>query len=157
MKTLYDRFWEKVSYGTPWECWPWQAATNNEGYGKIWYDGKLRLATHVSWMLRYGQLPSKHLCHTCDNPPCVNPDHLFEGTFQDNYNDMVAKGRKSIKLSTNKDGENNGRHKLTASQVLHIRELYEQGRYTSRELSQLFKVGRTTVYEILQRKRWVNV
>jgi hypothetical protein len=87
-----DRFWAKVNKTNG--CWPWTASCNSEGYGKFWNGKKLVLATRWLWESMHGQIPPRLLvCHTCDNPLCVRPDHLFLGTHQDNSQDSIAKGR----------------------------------------------------------------
>ena len=77
------------------DCWEWTAATNNIGYGMFRFDNyKMRTAHRVSYELHKGPIPQgKVVCHTCDNPKCVNPDHLWVGTLKDNAQDMVNKGR----------------------------------------------------------------
>lgn len=76
-------------------CLEWIAYRMPKGYGQINVDGRVRLATHVAWFLAHGYWPAKGLfvCHKCDNPPCVDADHLFLGTLQDNVDDAVQKGR----------------------------------------------------------------
>ncbi len=94
--TLRDirRFWKKVAKGSPEECWPWTAYCNPMGYGKISWRGKPRIASRVSMEIAGFDIPDDlHVCHTCDNPPCVNPAHLFVGTRSDNMQDSIAKGR----------------------------------------------------------------
>lgn len=92
---IQDRFWLHVDKSG--DCWLWTGATDHNGYGKVDYRTPLRrtLGAHrISWMLRYGDIPNGlKVLHKCDNPKCVNPDHLFLGTHQDNMDDMVAKGR----------------------------------------------------------------
>jgi hypothetical protein len=97
-RPIEERFWEKVAISGPDDCWLWLGAKTKEGYGSIGHNGRVRRATHVSWELRYGAPfpPRKLACHTCDNPPCVNPAHIFVGTKQENADDMARKGR-SIK------------------------------------------------------------
>lgn len=95
---LAERFERYVDRsGGPDACWPWTGSATHLGYGLIrgtGSPGKQLMATRVSWELAYGFHPGKlFVCHRCDNPPCVNPSHLFLGTHQDNMDDMVRKGR----------------------------------------------------------------
>ena len=94
MKSLEERFWEKVRI-TDWdECWLWIASTDSKGYGKIKVDRILVPASRVVYQLSYyDYTPELDVLHTCDNPPCCNPGHLFQGTTSDNSRDMSAKGR----------------------------------------------------------------
>lgn len=75
-------------------CHVWQGSTV-AGYGHLYVDGKLKLAHRVSWELAKGEIPEGlFVLHKCDNPPCINPEHLFAGTHEDNMKDMDAKGRR---------------------------------------------------------------
>jgi len=97
MKTnLCDRFWPNVEK-RPSGCWFWTGARKHTGYGQIWVVNSAKTAHRISWILHNGPIPTG-LCvlHKCDNPPCVNPDHLFLGTRADNNLDCVAKGRNVI-------------------------------------------------------------
>lgn len=95
-----ERFWGFVDKKSPNECWEWKGTLIKErkkgigNYGKFSVRGKFVTASRYSYQLHYGEIPkSLYVCHTCDNPPCVNPDHLFLGTQLDNMRDMLSKGR----------------------------------------------------------------
>jgi hypothetical protein len=89
-----ERFLNKVKVGDSEECWEWQASKRS-GYGAFKYSGRVMGAHVVSWELfNKEKVPvGMCVCHKCDNPPCVNPNHLFLGTKKDNAIDMVSKGR----------------------------------------------------------------
>ncbi len=99
-RELETRFWAKVACGEPDECWPWTGSTcPARGYGHIGLtlvSGKrcVKGAHRVAWILEFGHIPvGLDVLHRCDNPPCINPRHLFLGTHGDNMRDAVAKGR----------------------------------------------------------------
>lgn len=101
-KTEEERFFEKVNKDGINGCWLWRGGTRGRGklkYGSAWYNGKNEGAHRLSWIFHNGYLPSHkgldpvEVCHKCDNPLCVNPDHLFLGTRKDNMQDKINKGR----------------------------------------------------------------
>ena len=95
IETPQQRFDKKYLINETTDCWEWQNATNNIGYGMFrWATGKMRTAHRVSYELFNGPIPDgMAVCHKCDNPKCVNPKHLWVGTLKQNAQDMVAKGR----------------------------------------------------------------
>lgn len=114
------RFYDKVSPEPNTGCWLWAGKGRHEfGYGYILPDGEKRpgaeLAHRFSYRLHHGHIPDgMHVCHRCDVPDCVNPDHLFLGTAGDNVADMVEKKRFPF-------GEKHGLSKLNEDAIRHIR------------------------------------
>ena len=150
-KTLEQRLFSHVNKTEG--CWLWTRSITNSGYGDIGrtpYE-KGWLAHRLSWAIHNGPiLDGLYVLHTCDVRLCVNPDHLFLGTHQDNMNDMEEKGRRRV-LS----GEKSPVHRLTDKQIREIRARYEGIPYhnNSRELAQEF--GITWQYaQQLSRKEW---
>jgi hypothetical protein len=105
-KSVEDRFWPKVARRGDDDCWLWTASKLKSGYGLLGsdYRGEERLAHRISWALASGEDVPKHICvlHSCDNPSCVNPKHLWLGTHADNTADKVRKGRQRSNGNENK-------------------------------------------------------
>lgn len=122
--------------------------------------GKLEFKSHrVSWVINFGEIPEGMLvCHHCDNPICVNPDHLFIGDHFDNQRDCQKKFRR--KFNTNPrpstQGEKHVRAKITTQDVLEIRELRSNG-YTYKDLAKKFNLGKTTISHITKKRNWKHV
>jgi hypothetical protein len=94
-RSLSDRFWSKASIRGPDECWPWEGSKDQFGRGYFGLRGRTVRAPRVAWELHHGAPMSKdlHACHSCDNPSCVNPRHIWAGTRSENLKDGVRKGR----------------------------------------------------------------
>ena len=114
------RFLEKLDRSG--DCWVWKGTVNEQGYGRLNVNYKMVFTHKIAYELQYGEIPEGLLvCHTCDNPPCCNPDHLFLGTPQENVDDMMRKGRN---VGSRLKGEKVGTHKLTDEQVSEIRRRF---------------------------------
>lgn len=147
-------FWNKVKRRSAQRCWEWTAYRNPLGYGMFWYEKRLQLAHRVSWKIHNGVFNEK-LCvlHSCDNPSCVNPRHLWLGTRTDNNNDKVRKGRAQRMF-----GEENGRARLTEAQVLELRRLWKTEKYTIPQLSERFGgVPEPTLHHAITGYTWSHL
>ena len=92
--SLQERFESKCEPEPTSGCWLWTGAVDGDGYGVLYNSGDDRKTHRISWMIRFGPIPKgMSVLHKCDNPPCVNPDHLFLGTALDNMHDAMKKGR----------------------------------------------------------------
>lgn len=128
-RSLADRFWSHVDIRGSDECWPWKLATSEAGYGNINVQVEKRkrrfAASRIAFLLTHGEVPDDRLvCHSCDNPPCCNPAHLFLGTYGDNNRDTVSKGR-AVKNPPR--GEQTKGALFTNEQAKTIRARYEAG------------------------------
>lgn len=152
--TLESRFWSKVEVGPPDECWLWTAALNEHGYGVMRPEGQrtgpTAKAHRVSWEIAHGEIPDGlAVLHRCDNPPCVNPQHLFLGTQADNVTDMHAKGRGNI-------GSANGQASLTERDVIEIRNRVARGE-RQKDLCAEFGITKGTMSHLVSGKTWAHV
>ena len=144
-KTLNDRFFQKVAKSDG--CWIWTGTRDNKGYGCMRIQYRWHKAHRLSYAWFVGLIPDGLLvCHKCDNPPCVNPDHFFIGTNQDNMDDMRAKGRAPCVV-----GERNPRNILNARQVLEIRGRDDAG---YKRLAEEYGVSKSCIRDIKVRKNW---
>lgn len=150
------RFWAKVDRGeAPNACWTWTGSTVGIGHGRFWANGRRVLTHRFSWEMANGPIPAGLLvCHHCDNPPCVNPAHLFLGTDADNSRDCVRKGRLVPPPVTR--GERRWNAKLTAELVRRMRGEYADGA-TIDDLAPKYGVDRANVWAVVSRQTWKHV
>lgn len=145
---LAQRFWAKVAIGGDEDCWPWTGRLNENGYGVFDLDSTPNIASRIAYMLANGVDPSEAMvCHSCDNPPCCNPSHLWLGSHGDNMKDMALKGRAHV---IGWCGDDHPRSKLSSVDVLTIRA---SGTPTS-ILAREFGVTTSAIYNIRERKTW---
>lgn len=122
-------------------CWEWIGRVYRNGYGKFYFQGKDMLAHRVAFTDFFGTEPNV-VMHSCDNPCCVNPKHLHDGTTQENATDRVLKGR--------------GKTKLTEEDIVKIRKLSSEG-MEQKELSRLFNTTQTNISNVVTGKTWKHV
>jgi len=146
------RFWSRVAIDpTPKACWMWTASTDANGYGAFSFGGNTK-AHRVAYTLSKGPIPNGLvILHSCDNPRCVNPDHLRAGTQRENVADMDARGRRASTA-----GEKHGRSKLTEPDVLAIRARAADGERAD-VLASEYGVKRNAIYQIVTRTRWAHL
>ncbi len=157
------RFWSKVHRTTRW-CWLWDAGCGKDGYGMFWLRGTTRQAHRVVWEWLFGPIPKgKCVLHKCDNPPCVNPMHLFLGTHRLNMKDRNRKGRCATgnrsgsytKPETRRCGEYHGMSRLTAVNVELIRRAAARLGANKARIGRRFGVSRSRVSKISLGKSWM--
>ena len=171
------RFWARVDATAGFDaCWPWTGARKPNGYGVFERMGAHRFALELRLGRPIG--PGLQACHTCDNPPCCNPTHLFEGSAQDNVTDRHQKGRDAVgdangartkpwtrargdrhgrrtKPESNPVGSRNGRARLTEDDVRRIRVL--AGGRPQAAIAEAFGVSIGAVKHIVARRTWQHV
>lgn len=155
--TTVARFWAKVAKGP--ECWEWTGSLMRNGYGQLGIERAPRrtvLAHRLSWEINNGPIPSgMFVCHHCDNPPCVNPSHLFIGTAADNNRDARQKGR--LVSKNHPFGEAHAMAKLTDALVRDIREQVANRNQTRIALARCLGVSRDTIEKVVKRQIWRHV
>jgi hypothetical protein len=154
MHSIEDRFWNKVAK-QPSGCWNWRGSIGDKGYGQFRIiKSKQVIAHRFSFELANGPIPAGLLvCHTCDNRRCVNPAHLFLGTYKDNTQDMMRKGRESGPpiCFGNKNAA-----RLTPADVIQIRQLHSAG-HSQVRLALDYGVSGGCISLIVRRETWRNI
>lgn len=143
-KSIQESFWAKVDRSG--DCWT-RGASRKNGYSLFRINHQTFYAHRIAWEFTHGRIPSGlHVCHHCDNPACVNPDHLFLGTQRDNMQDCAKKNRTT-------QGGRNSRAKLTSDQVLAIR----RDPRTQGQIAADYGVHASQISHIKTRKSWAHV
>lgn len=156
-KEVQNRFWSKVDKGSEEECWEWTACKNNYGYGMF----TLNRTTHKSHILSlwsYLNKPpeGKLVCHTCDNPACVNPNHLWYGTQKDNMKDAFNKGR-AIRVKT-LTGEAHPGSKITEAQATEILRIRRDTKRGAENINKMFPgLGLGSIKRLIYNETWKHL
>lgn len=144
--TMASIFWSSVDRTG--ECWVWYGSRDRQGYGRLQFHGKTVKAHRVAYELQFGNLPAELVvCHHCDNPRCVRPEHLFLGTRADNTLDAKLKKR----LASH---EKNGRAKITVAIAQEIRQRYAEEEITQQQLGFEYSLNQTTISAIIRHRNW---
>lgn len=151
--TLVDKLLSNIQE-QPDGCWMYTGTKDGSGYGQMQCDGVRKRAHVVSYEYHIGPITNgMYVCHRCDRPCCVNPEHLFLGSHTDNVQDMWAKGRGVLQ---NTQGINNGQATLSDEKVIEIRRLYERGMGQTK-IGNMFSIDNSTIWKIVHRKTWRHV
>lgn len=166
-----DRFWSKVSFtANPNVCWEWNRPIKDGLRPQFWVNTLKRSinSNRIAYYLHYKKQPSELIvCHSCDNPKCCNPNHLWLGTDNDNMQDMIKKGRDRKACGDDNGarkkpervarGERQGLSKLKELDILKIRFLKNTSDISNRKLAKLFSVSPSCIDDIVNRKKWSHI
>lgn len=151
-KKLLDKLMSRISKAQS-GCWEWTWGLSNAGYGRLGYKGKNTQASRVMWIAVHGSIPNGlWVLHRCDNPKCINPDHLFLGTRKDNIDDMVRKGRGNALR-----GAESNKAKLTEEIVRQIRKEHHHSGIGFRPLGRKYGVSDMAIRKLISGQSWKHI
>ena len=138
----------------PTGCWDWKGCCpKNPGYGQFRSYGKIYRAHIASWLIFKGEIPAgRFVCHTCDNPRCSNPEHLFLGSNLENIQDMLSKGRHPYMA---KERDKNHKTKIFTKDFHEIMQLYKNG-YTQSQIAKKFGVAQISISKAIRTAKKVG-
>lgn len=150
-KHIAAHFWAQVTVLGPNDCWEWQGHRNRKGYGQLWFIDQTIAAHRVTWILTHGFIPDGlWVLHKCDNPSCVNPNHLFLGTNDDNVADKLTKKRQPY-------GTRIPLAKLNEQQVVEARKRFAEGGISMAALARTYGVSSMSMRNVIYRATWRHV
>lgn len=155
-KKIIDRFESKIDKKDNNSCWEWTASRNKTNYGYFRIHPKTFLAHRISYLIYIGSPDGLMVCHKCDNPPCVNPNHLFLGTNKDNMIDMAKKKRCTFQKNP-MPGTKHPSHKINDGIVKSIRNEFDNSYGCITRLSNKYNISRKLVYNLIKRKSWSHI
>lgn len=155
--SLTERLWQYIDVGKFDECWPWTAG-KRKGYGRFTI-GKRSVPAHRLAYETFWRTSLVNDClHRCNNPPCCNPLHLYDGTNSDNQRDAVVAGTSRLLRPFNRArGESNGLAKLTGEAVREIRDRYAAGSVSQQQLADEYGVAQSKISALIRRKTWAHI
>lgn len=151
------RFWAQVEKQA--SCWVWCGGLTRGGYGRIWGHGRQYRAHRLSWIIHYGVIPEDlWVLHKCDNPLCVNPEHLWLGDHDDNMRDKYIKGRNCYgdengsrtHLATRPRGERHSAAKLSNEEARMVFDAYHRGTETQKQLAVVHGISQQSISQIVR-------
>lgn len=146
LKQIFEDKYIKLDNG----CWQWTANISTNGYGQISRNKTTCRAHRIAYNLYIGEIPEGMVvCHKCDNKLCVNPDHLFIGTQEDNIRDCLNKDRNAY-------GSRNAKAKLKEDDIFSIKVRYKNG-VTMQEIGNIFGVSKNTISQVINNKTWAKI
>lgn len=154
LRTRERDIWDYIDRsGGPDACWPWIGKATEKGrYPRFSKGLSITLASHLIFEEVHGPIPEGHIVrHSCDNPPCCNPAHLLSGTYFDNVQDRIIRGR-----SRHLKGDEHYAHILTEADIPEVFIMKARG-MTPLEISLEKGVQRATIYDVLNRRKWKHV